>query len=149
MTFTFNPNHGLIRVHADLSGPTGDTVVYLALDTGAATTLIGLKPLQLIGYDPTKTGQPVNIVTGSGTVAAYRLPVASLAALGSTRTSFPVNAHNLPSGTSVDGVLGLDFFRGQVLKLDGEPLAYNREDTLNPNFVGFGDADTDWLALVR
>jgi 3'(2'), 5'-bisphosphate nucleotidase len=38
---------------------------------------------------------------------------------------------------------------GQVLKLDGEPLEYNREDTLNPNFVGFGDADTDWLALVR
>jgi 3'(2'), 5'-bisphosphate nucleotidase len=38
---------------------------------------------------------------------------------------------------------------GQVLKLDGEPLAYNREDTLNPNFVGFADADTDWLALVR
>ena len=38
---------------------------------------------------------------------------------------------------------------GQVLKLDGEPLAYNRENTLNPNFVGFADADTDWLALVR
>jgi 3'(2'), 5'-bisphosphate nucleotidase len=38
---------------------------------------------------------------------------------------------------------------GQVLKLDGEPLAYNREDTLNPFFVGFADADTDWLALVR
>ncbi|HEU5468581.1 MAG TPA: 3'(2'),5'-bisphosphate nucleotidase CysQ [Steroidobacteraceae bacterium] len=38
---------------------------------------------------------------------------------------------------------------GQVLRLDGEPLAYNREDTLNPSFVGFGDADTDWLALVR
>jgi len=38
---------------------------------------------------------------------------------------------------------------GQVLKLDGEPLAYNRENTLNPDFVGFGDANTDWLALVR
>jgi len=38
---------------------------------------------------------------------------------------------------------------GQVLKLDGEPLAYNREDTLNPNFVGFADAGTDWLALLR
>ena len=38
---------------------------------------------------------------------------------------------------------------GQVVKLDGEPLEYNREDTLNPNFVGFGDADVDWLALVR
>ena len=38
---------------------------------------------------------------------------------------------------------------GQVLTLDGQPLAYNRADTLNPNFVGFADADTDWLALVR
>jgi 3'(2'), 5'-bisphosphate nucleotidase len=38
---------------------------------------------------------------------------------------------------------------GQVLKLDGEPLEYNRENTLNPNFVGFADADTDWLALLR
>ena len=38
---------------------------------------------------------------------------------------------------------------GQVLRLDGEPLAYNRENTLNPSFVGFADADTDWLALVQ
>ncbi len=38
---------------------------------------------------------------------------------------------------------------GQVLKLDGEPLEYNREKTLNPSFVGFADADIDWLALVR
>jgi 3'(2'), 5'-bisphosphate nucleotidase len=38
---------------------------------------------------------------------------------------------------------------GQVLKLDGEPLVYNREDTLNPNFVGFADAGTDWLALLK
>jgi len=38
---------------------------------------------------------------------------------------------------------------GQVLKLDGEPLEYNRENTLNPNFIAFADADTDWLALVK
>ena len=38
---------------------------------------------------------------------------------------------------------------GHVLKLDGQPLEYNRENTLNPSFVGFADADTDWLALVR
>jgi 3'(2'), 5'-bisphosphate nucleotidase len=38
---------------------------------------------------------------------------------------------------------------GQVLTLDGQPLAYNRADTLNPNFVGFADVDTDWLALLR
>ena len=38
---------------------------------------------------------------------------------------------------------------GHVLKLDGEPLAYNREDTLNPSFMAYADGDTDWLALVR
>ena len=38
---------------------------------------------------------------------------------------------------------------GHVLKLDGEPLAYNREDTLNPSFMAYADAETDWLALVR
>ena len=38
---------------------------------------------------------------------------------------------------------------GHVLKLHGEPLAYNREDTLNPSFMAYADAETDWLALVR
>lgn len=39
---------------------------------------------------------------------------------------------------------------GQVLKLDGEPLAYNaREEVLNPHFVGFADPATDWLAMLR
>jgi len=38
---------------------------------------------------------------------------------------------------------------GHVVKLDGEPLDYNREDTLNPNFMAYADAETDWLALVR
>jgi predicted aspartyl protease len=116
--FPFNPKRGLIRVQVDLSGPAGQTVVYLALDTGATSTLIGLGALQLAGYDPTVVGQKMQIITGSGTVQAYRLPVASLAALGQTRTGFPVIAHTLPPGASVDGVLGLDFLRGNVLTID-------------------------------
>jgi len=39
---------------------------------------------------------------------------------------------------------------GVVLKLDGEPLAYNaREDVLNPHFVGIADPDVDWLAMMQ
>jgi 3'(2'), 5'-bisphosphate nucleotidase len=38
---------------------------------------------------------------------------------------------------------------GHVLKLDGEPLGYNRENTLNPNFVGFADSGTDWIELLK
>jgi 3'(2'), 5'-bisphosphate nucleotidase len=39
---------------------------------------------------------------------------------------------------------------GLVLKLDGQPLGYNeREEVLNPHFVGIADPDVDWLALLR
>lgn len=118
MTFTFNPTRGLIRVRVDLSGPAAQTVLYLALDSGATRTLIGLDALRLAGYDPTAVGQKTQMTTGSGVVQAYRLPVTSLSALGQTRTNFPVIAHNLPPGTSVDGLLGLDFLRGNVLSID-------------------------------
>ena len=118
MSYPFNPARGLIRVRAVLSGPIGDVVVQLALDTGATATLIGFDPLRVAGYDPTVTGQQMNITTGSGLTQAFRLPVASLTALGKTRTSFPVVAHNLPSTVSVDGVLGLDFLRDQILTIN-------------------------------
>ena len=39
-------------------------------------------------------------------------------ALGQERTNFPVLGHTLPPSTSIDGVLGLDFVRGQTLTVD-------------------------------
>jgi predicted aspartyl protease len=118
VSFSFNPVRGLIRVRVELSGPIGNTAVYLALDTGATATLIGLDPLRLAGYDATSAGQQMQITTGSGVAQAHRMPVTSLTALGQTRANFPVVAHNLPPRASVDGVLGLDFFRDQVLTID-------------------------------
>jgi 3'(2'), 5'-bisphosphate nucleotidase len=39
---------------------------------------------------------------------------------------------------------------GRVLRLDGQPLDYNAKPALlNPDFVAFGPAATDWLALLR
>lgn len=39
---------------------------------------------------------------------------------------------------------------GRVLRLDGQPLDYNaKPELLNPDFVAFGPATTDWLALLR
>lgn len=38
----------------------------------------------------------------------------------------------------------------RVLRLDGEPVSYNKGDEiLNPHFVVCGDPGTDWLALLR
>jgi 3'(2'), 5'-bisphosphate nucleotidase len=39
---------------------------------------------------------------------------------------------------------------GAAVQLDGRPLAYNtRAELLNPHFVAYGDAQRDWLALLR
>jgi hypothetical protein len=41
-----------------------------------------------------------------------------LSALGQRRFGFPVVAHDLPAQAAVDGLLGLDFLRDQVLTVD-------------------------------
>ena len=39
---------------------------------------------------------------------------------------------------------------GHIIKLNGEPLEYNRKDSLlNPDFLVFADPDRDWLAAFN
>ena len=39
---------------------------------------------------------------------------------------------------------------GQVLRLDGQALAYNtREEVLNPHFVAIANQSSDWLAMLK
>jgi hypothetical protein len=47
-----------------------------------------------------------------------RIVIARLIALGQERQSFSVLSHRLPATLSVEGVLGLDFLRGQALSID-------------------------------
>jgi hypothetical protein len=118
VSFSFNPARALVRVRAEITGPTGAVVVNLALDTGAVATVISSTRLILPGYDPASFGSPVRLTTASQIVQAFRLPVLSLTALGQTRSNLLVAAHNLPASASVDGVLGLDFLRGHILTID-------------------------------
>ena len=38
---------------------------------------------------------------------------------------------------------------GKVIRLDGSPLTYNKENILNPWFLACGDPDFDWVAPAR
>jgi hypothetical protein len=60
----------------------------------------------------------VQVTTGSGVEFAPRIAVARIVSLGQQRSQFPVLAHTLPPSASVDGLLGLDFFRGLVVNID-------------------------------
>ncbi len=114
----FNPYHGLVIVETLLVGPQGETIARLALDTGASSTVVRNALLVTIGYDPDSLPRTVNFTTGSGVESASRVRVARLYALEQDRLDFTVIAHTLPPSASVDGVLGLDFFRGHILTID-------------------------------
>jgi predicted aspartyl protease len=114
----FNPHSGLVHVRAELFGPTGSIVLRLALDTGATSTLISVGPLTTVGYDPSMVSGRVQVTTGSGVEFAPRIPISQLNALGQQRFAFPVLSHTLPPSSGIDGLLGLDFLRGQHLEID-------------------------------
>jgi predicted aspartyl protease len=118
MSIAFNSQQGLIIVRALLWGPKGQRSVRLALDTGATSTVVNTAILVTLGYDPAVSPDRVQMTTGSGVEYVPRLPIDRVNALGQERTNFALVAHTLPPSASVDGLLGLDFLRGQELTID-------------------------------
>jgi predicted aspartyl protease len=118
MSFPFDAQQGLVIVSAELSGPSGDALLRLALDTGATGTVVNVGMLVAIGYDPALAPDRVQVTTGSGVEFAPLVRLNKIAALGQDRTDFLVLCHTLPPSAGVDGLLGLDFFRGQSLTID-------------------------------
>lgn len=74
--------------------------------------------LVAIGYDPALAADRVQVTTGSGVEFAPRVELQRRTALGQERFGFPVLSHTLPPSAGVDGLLGLDFFRGLCLTID-------------------------------
>lgn len=118
MSFPFNAKRGLVLVSAELHGPSGRIVLRLALDTGATVTMINVAPLATVGYDPSLVPDRVQVTTGSGVEFVPKIPVILLKSLGQQRADFPVLSHTLPPSAGIDGLLGLDFLRGQCLDID-------------------------------
>ena len=118
MSLNFNPKEGLVVVPTRLFGPSGDTIVHLALDTGATGSLINWDVAILIGYDPAVAQNRVQVTTGSGVEFAPRIEIIKIEALERVRENFPIICHTLPPSANVDGLLGLDFFRDTYLSID-------------------------------
>ncbi len=123
MKTTFDSKYGLIYLRAKISrrkqnGKVKDLVLNLALDTGATGTVISQKRLTGLGYSLEDAEDAIYITTGSGLISMPKIRIEKLTALGKEKSNFLVIAHDLPPTASVDGVLGLDFLRENVLTID-------------------------------
>ena len=118
MGLQFDPARGLIVIPTRLWGPSGDTVVRLALDTGATGSVVGWDVMSLLGYDPAAVPERVQMTTGSSVEFAPQVAIKKIEALGQERESLPVICHTLPASATVAGVLGLDFLRGLRVVID-------------------------------
>jgi len=79
-----------------------------------------IDPIMLIavGYDPDSSTDQVQVTMGGGSASVLRVALNRLTVLGQHRIGFSVLSHPLPPDAGVDGLLGLDFFRGSILTLD-------------------------------
>ena len=118
MIFSFDPQQGLVIVKAEISGPSGSVVLRMALDTGASNTVVNVGMLVAVGYDPALVPDRVQVTTGSNVEFVPRITLDRIQALGQERSDLLVFCHTLPPSANVDGLLGLDFVRGQLLTID-------------------------------
>lgn len=118
MSVPFDASGELVFVPATVSGPNGTFHLRLAVDTGATSTLINEIPLIALGYDPDQSQHKVQVATGSGIETVPTVELDLVQALEQVRIGFRVLCHTIPADTGVDGLLGLNFFRGQALSID-------------------------------
>lgn len=118
MSFSFPPNAKKLIVPVRIVGPRDGRVFRLTLDTGSGITVVSAMYLRALGVDLARPVGHTNLrgVGGVNRAPLFRVP--AISALNRVRTDFVVAAHDLPLGTTTDGVLGLDFFRGFILKID-------------------------------
>jgi hypothetical protein len=118
MSFSFSPNAKKLIVPVGIVGPRDSRVFRLTLDTGSGITVVSAMYLRALGIDLSRPIGYTNLRGVGGVDRAPLVRVPTITALDRVRTDFVVAAHDLPLGTTTDGLLGLDFLRGFILKID-------------------------------
>ena len=100
----------LLLLRAAIGGSDGGVVVArLLVDTGASYTIVPTEVVEALGCDILHPMRVIRIVAANGIIEAPMVALPWFHCLGQRLENFPVVAYTLPSGTFVDGLLGMDF----------------------------------------
>jgi len=110
MKITFDPTQGLIVIPTRLHGLHTDTIVRLALDTGATGSMLSWDVAVLLGYDPASAKERIQVTTGSGVEFTPRIVVKKVEILGRSLKNFPILCHTLPPRYYSGWFVGSRFF---------------------------------------
>ena len=108
---SFNPAAKSIYLRLKVGSSNADTTrdILVALDTGASTTIIPTEVATDLGYNLSNPNE--QMMTANGIVLAKRITVRKLTAIGETVENIDVVCHDLPEGSIIEGLLGLNFLR--------------------------------------
>lgn len=108
---SFNPAAKSIFLRLKVGSINTDTTrdILVALDTGASTTMIPPEVAVNLGYDLSNPNE--QMITASGVVLVKHITVRNLTAIGETVENIDVVCHDLPEGSIIEGLLGLNFLR--------------------------------------
>ncbi len=93
----------------------------LALDTGATHTVIDFTVMLMNGYTVSQVVRMVDFETAKGKIVAYIFLVPALTALGRTVRQVEIASCDFIANNvilDIDGVLGLDFFKGTEVNIN-------------------------------
>ncbi len=86
-------------------------VVKLLIDCGASQAIFSWGILISLGIDPAISTSRRRIITANGAIYVPETTLGELDALGRRAENLQVLAHNIPLGSQVAGVLGMNFLR--------------------------------------
>lgn len=102
----------LLAVQATIGGNNGEANEYrvrLLVDTGASYTILPIKTLEDLGYDPRNPVRRPEIFTGQGRIYVPVINVCWFNCVGQFIENFDVFARDIPANLRIDGLLGMDF----------------------------------------
>ncbi len=112
----FIPYENLIYLLGRIYGPRGSRIVYMALDTGATTTMVSTEIIVALGYSVTPENK-IRLIFGGGLEDAPEVQVQKMSVANHLIENLKVTCYDLPQESGLDGLLGLNFLRNFDMQL--------------------------------